>query len=106
MQTDGPPLRELFGLDNALQTNRGELVNNLAKLSKIDEEFKDLQELIASVRDNEDVAVSEELRKQLRDKQDERSARLEVASTNVRSLRSQINRIKETYHRIVEEDKT
>ena len=36
---DGLPLRELLGLDKAFQTTRGELVNNLAKLSKLDEEI-------------------------------------------------------------------
>ena len=105
---DGLPLRELLGLDKTLPTTRGELVNNLAKLSKIDEEIKNLQDLYASARDrdDEDVEVSEELRKQLRDKQDERSARLEVASTNERVLRSQINRIKETINRMLEKDVT
>ena len=67
-QTEGLPLRELLALDKALQTTRGELVNNLAKLSELDEEIKDLQELYTSARDrdDEDVEVSEELREQLR----------------------------------------
>ena len=34
--------REVLGLDKALQTNRGELVNNLAKLSEIEREIKDI----------------------------------------------------------------
>ena len=35
--SDAPlPLREIRGLDKALQTIRGELVNNLAKLTELD----------------------------------------------------------------------
>ena len=56
-------------------------------------------------RGDEDELVKE-LRKQLREKYDERSARLEVASTNDQNLRSQINRVKETVNRIFNEDKT
>ena len=81
---DGLPLRELLGLDKALQTTRGELVNNLAKLSELDQEINNLEKLYKNARDrdDEDVEVSEELREQLRDKQDERFARLEAASEN------------------------
>ena len=38
LATMNPPLnlRELRGLDKVMQTNRGELTNNLAKLSELD----------------------------------------------------------------------
>ena len=93
---DGLPFRDLLGLDKALQTTRGKLVNNLAKLSEIDKEIKDLQELYKNARDrdDEDEEVSEELREQLREKYDERSNR------------SQIARIKETIYRVLHIDKT
>ena len=79
---------------------------NLAKLNEIDQEIKHLEKLYKNARDrdDEDVEVSEELREQLRDKQDKRSARLEAVSTNERALRSQISRIKETFRRILEKD--
>ena len=38
-QTEGLTLRELQGLDKALQTTRGELVNNLAKLTELDKDI-------------------------------------------------------------------
>ena len=87
---------------------RGNLKINLAKLSEIDEEIKDIQELYASARDrdDEDPQEVENLRKQLREKHNETSARLEVVSTNERVLRSQINRIKETINRMLEKDVT
>ena len=101
-------MRELLGLDKALQTTRGNLQLNLAKLSEIDKEIKDIEELYKSARDRDDGDPQEveELRQQLREQQDERSARLEVASTNERVLRSQINRIKETINRMLEKDVT
>ena len=102
------PLRELLVLDKASQTTRGELVNNLAKLSEIDKEIKDIHELYESARDRDDKdeQVVDDLRQQLREKQDVRSARLEVVSTNERVIRSQINRIKETIYRMLEKDVT
>ena len=38
-QTEGLTLRELRGLDKALQSIRGELTNNLAKLTDIDKDI-------------------------------------------------------------------
>jgi len=34
--TDGPPLRELITLDEALRRHRGALIDNLAKLDQLD----------------------------------------------------------------------
>ena len=39
-QTEGLAFRELEGLDKALQSTRGELTNNLAKLTDIDRHSK------------------------------------------------------------------
>ena len=38
-QTEGLTLRELQGLDKALQRTRGELTNNLAKLTELDKDI-------------------------------------------------------------------
>ena len=38
-QTEGLPLRELMGLDQALQRTQGELVNNLGKLTQLKEDI-------------------------------------------------------------------
>ena len=91
-------MREISALDKAMQTTRGNLNLNKDKLSEIDKEIKDIEELCKSARDrgDEDLQEVEKLRKQLQEKQDERSVRLDAASINERTLRSQMNRIKET----------
>ena len=97
---DGLALRELFGLDKSVQTTRGELVNNLAKWSKLDEEISHIKIFSMDALEQGDEELVVELRKRLREKQDERRARLEVASTNQRIFSSQINRIKETINSV------
>ena len=106
---DDPPfdLRELRGLDKALQTIRGELTNNLAKLTKLDHhialEKRKLDEADAS---GVDELIRRRIAERLRDLQVERSARLEAASALKEALRSQINRIRETINRLLNEDTT
>ena len=106
---DDPPfdLRELRGLDKALQTIRGEHTNNLAKLTKLDDhialEKRKLDEADAS---GVDELIRRRIAERLRDLQVERSARLEAASALKEALRSQINRIRETINRLLNEDTT
>ena len=103
---DDPPLnlREIRGLDKALQTIRGELVNNLAKLTELDDHIA----LERQKLDNEDIDefTRRRIAERLRDLQEERSARLEAATANREALRSQISRIRETISRILHEDTT
>jgi len=101
---DDPPLnlRELRGLDKALQTIRGELTNNLAKLSELDDHIKLEERKLAEA----DSASVDEVIKRLRDLQDERASRLEAASANREALRSQVNRLRETIQRVLHEDTT
>ena len=106
---DEPPLnvRELRGLDQALQRVRGELTNNLAKLTELDAHIEREKEKLA---DAEDGGLEEHIRRRiadrLRDLHEERVARLEAASANGEALRSQINRMRETIRRILHEDTT
>ena len=106
-QTDGLSFRELEGLDKALQTQRGNLANNLGLLSSLDDEISSLKIRIRSAeladRDEHEIAP---LRLQLDDLNLERASRLEAISANKEALRSQINRIRETIHRILNEDTT
>ena len=97
-------LRELRGLDRALQTIRGELTNNLAKLAKLDDHIS----LERQKLDTEgiDEFSRRRIAERLRDLQEERSARLEAAAANREALRSQINRMRETISRILHEDTT
>ena len=102
-QTEGLTLRELQALDKALQTTRGELVNNLAKLAELD---KDIARNERKLQETEDETIKAEITARLKNFYDERSARLEAASANKEALRGQINRIKETLNKILKEDST
>ena len=103
---DDPPLslREIRGLDKALQTIRGDLTNNLAKLTELDKH-------IALERQKLDTEGIDEFSRRriadrLEDLQVERSARLEAATASKQALRSQINQMRETISRILREDTT
>ena len=93
-QTEGLTLRELQGLDKALQSIRGELTNNLAKLTDID---KDIAKEKRKLQEAEDEISKSDITARLKNLEDERSARLEAAIANKEALRGQINRIKKNY---------
>lgn len=102
---DDPPLniRELRGLDRTLRTMRGELTNNLAKLTQLDEHIhREKQKLNQA----EDEFSRRRIAERLRDLEDERVARIEAVSANRKALRTQINRIRETISRMLNEDTT
>ena len=98
------PLRELRGLNKALQTNRGELVNNLAKLTELDNHITREQNKL----NDPDIVEFERQRitERIRNLKDERVPRLEAASASREALRSQISRIRETINRLINEDTT
>ena len=103
--SDAPlPLREIRGLDKALQTIRGELVNNLAKLTELDNHITREQNKL----DDPDIVEFERQRitERIRNLKDERVPRLEAASASREALRSQISRIRETINRLINEDTT
>ena len=97
-QTEGLTLRELQGLDKALQSIRGELTNNLAKLTDID---KDIAKEKRKLQEAEDEISKSDITARLKNLEDERSARLEAATANKEALRGQINRIKETINKVL-----
>ena len=98
------PTREIRGLDKALQTIRGELVNNLAKLTELDNHITREQNKL----DEPDIGDFERRRiaERIRDLKDERVSRLEAASASREALRSQISRIRETINHLINEDTT
>ena len=102
-QTEGLALRELQGLDKALQSTRGELTNNLAKLTALD---KDIAKEKRKLQEAEDEISKSDITARLKNLGDERSARLEAATANKEALRGQINRIKETINKVLKEDST
>ena len=108
-QTEGLTLRELQGLDKALQHTRGELTNNLAKLTELDKDIT-RQKLKLQEAEDDEVATDENTKRdikfRIKNLEDERAARLEAASANKEALRSQINRIKETIDKVLKKDTT
>jgi hypothetical protein len=66
-------MREFLGIDNALQTIRGEFKNNIAKLGVIDEDIKRQQRKLTET-DNEHQKTR--LKTRLHDIQEERRARV------------------------------
>ena len=102
-QTEGLTLRELQGLDKALQSIRGELTNNLAKLTDID---KDIAKEKRKLQEAEDEISKSDITARLKNLEDERNVRLEAATANKEALRGQINRLKETINKVLKEDST
>ncbi len=95
--------RELRGLDKAMRTQRGELVNNLARLTEIDQRIAQENRKLG---ETEDPEQKREIERRIRDLEDERAARMEAAGANREALRSQISRIRETLRQILREDTT
>jgi len=104
------PMRELLGLDRALQSVRGEMKNNLAKLSDVDHKIatreREHENLDPSQFDDPEQLelVRGKLERDIRDLKEERKVRLEVLSENRKELRSQFSRIKETINKVLSED--
>jgi len=99
-------LRELHGLNRAMQTIRGELTNNLAKLSQLDTHISQEQTKLDEAQNNPDISQEsvDEVAARLKELRDERDARLEAASTNRDDLRSQVSRIRETINHVLNSD--
>ena len=102
--------RELAGLEKAMTGMRDELANNLAKLTSIDDRKSEVERHLArehrKLTETDDTEMKREIRDRIRklesvlsDIELERQARLEALSTNRATLRSQINRICETFRR-------
>ena len=103
LTSEGYTSRDILGMCKSLERSRGELINNLAKLSELD---KDIALEERKLEETTDEAEKEKITERLSKLQNERAARLEDASANREALRSQVNRIRETLHRILHEDKT
>ena len=95
---------------------RDELANNLAKRSDVDDRKSEVEKHLARERrkltETDDTEIQQDIRDrmeklkgELSDIELERHARLEALSTNKAALLSQINRIRETFTRLLHEDK-
>ena len=109
--------RDLAGVREAMTRMRDELVNNLAKLSDVDDRKSEVEQHLARERrkltETDDTEIQQDIRDRMKklqgelsDRELEGQARYEALSTNRAALRSKINRIRETIRRLLHEDKT
>ena len=104
LTSEGYTSRDILGMCKSLERSRGELINNLAKLSELDKDIASEKRKLEETPDDDNTR--NEIEERLRNLQNERAARLEATSATREALRSQISRIRETLHRILHEDKT
>ena len=98
-------LREIRGLDQTLKRFQGELANNVAKLSELDEHIEREKNKL-DYADNDPRISKEPIERTLRDLYIERQSRLEVLDINRNKITNQVERIKATIYRMLNEDKT
>ena len=97
--------RELNSLDKTLHTIQGELVNNLAKVTALDEQIEVEKNKLDEVGNTDDYN-RRRISKNLLELQAKRAFHFDAAGVNREALRSQINRIRETIRRVLHEDTT
>ena len=99
-------MREFLGIDKALQSIQGELLNNTSKLTEINKSIKRDTKKLEEVEN--DPTYSDEQRQLYRDRLDdlntEKQARLEVLSQNRNDLQTQVARIRQTLEKVLNKD--
>ena len=99
-------MHEFLGIDKALQSIQGGLVNNTAKLKGIDKRIERDTEKLKEVEN--DPTYSDEQRQLYRDRLDdldtEKKARLEILSQNRKDLQTQVAWIKQILEKVLDKD--
>ena len=99
-------MREFLGIDKALQSIQGELLNNTSRLTEINKRIERDTKNLKEVED--DPTYSDEQRQLYRDRLDnlntKKKARLEILSQNQKDLQTQIARIRQTLEKILDKD--
>ena len=106
---DNPPLpmREIMALNQRLQSIKGELLNNLSKLTELDSEITQAKTVLSEMDDNNvDSEIKDRQHQKIKDLMVERRARLEVINENKSMLSTQIARVKNTIEVILYENTT
>ena len=98
-------MQEFPGIDMALQSIQGELLNNTSKLVEIDKRIqRDTKKLEEG---GNDPTYNDEQKQLYRDRPDdlntETEARIEILSQNRRHLQTQVARIKPTIEKVLDE---
>ena len=106
LQNTDLDMREFLGIDKALQSIQGELVNNTSKLTEINKRIQRDTKKLEEVEN--DPICTDEQRQLCRDRLDdlntEKQGRLEILSQNRKHLQTQVARIKQTLEKVVHEN--
>ena len=99
-------MQEFLGIDKALQSIQGELLNNTSKLTEINKRIKRDTKKLEEVEN--DPTYTDEQRQLYRDRLDdlntEKQARLEILSQNRKDLQTQVARIKQTIEKVLDQN--
>ena len=99
-------MREFLGIDKALQSIQGELLNNTSKLTEINKCIKRDTKKLKEVEN--DPTYSDEQRQLYKDRLDdlntEKQARLEILSQNRKDLQTHVARIKQTLEKVLDKN--
>ena len=99
-------MQEVWGINKALQSIQGELLNNTSKLTEIDKRIQRDTKKLEEV-ENDPIYTDEErqlYRDRLDDLNTEKQARLEILSQNRKDLQTQVSRIKQTIAKVLDQD--
>ena len=99
-------MREFLGIDKALQDIKGELLNNISKLTETHKSIKRDTKKLKEVEN--DPTYTDEQRQMYRDRLDdldtEKKARLETLSQNRKDLQTQVVRIKQNIAKVLDQN--
>ena len=97
---------EFLGIDKALQSIQGELLNNTSKLTEINKRIKRDTKKLEEVE--KDPTYSDKQRQLYMDRLDdlntEKQARLEILLQNRKDLQTQVTRIRQTIEKVLDQD--
>ena len=97
-------MREFLGIDKALQSIQGELLNNTSKLKEINKHIKKATKKLEEVEN--DPTYSDEQRQLYRDRLDDLNTEKQGLkySQNRKDLQTQVARIKQTLEKVLDKD--
>ena len=99
-------MREFLGIDRALHSIQGELLNNTSKLTEIDKRIERDTKKLKEIEN--DSSYTDEQRQLYKDRLDdlntEKKAKLEILSQNRKDLQKQVGRIKQTLVNVLDKD--
>ena len=99
-------MREFLGIDKALQSIQGELLNNTSKLTEIDKPIKRDTKKLEEVENDPDYTDEQRqlYKYRLDDLNTKKQARLRILSQNWQDLQTQIARIRQKIEKVLDKN--